>query len=236
MTAPASPIAARVVGDRSRQAMLALDEGEWAERVERLERATLNGSLTERTGLLVQIAINATVTGLSREPLRTWVRRALGRGVPREEIAAVFKLCAVIGIHSMAQAIPILDVQAGSPAGERVPPRIAAMRSSGTYNEKWNAMLSRDADWLDAFLAVGYADETRVLLGEQTFELLCIAIDATVTHLYNPGTERHVEAALACGVTPEEIFEVLKLVSIQGLQSIDTGMTVLDEEESYMSA
>ncbi len=226
---------AAVVGEASRRAMSALGEADLADLVGRLERVTMRGVLPERTVLLVQIAVHASVTGRSGQHVRRYVRDALEHRVAPAEIAAVFRLCAVLGIHSMAQAIPILSRQLDR-AGQSlattdvVPPRIGSMKSRGDYNTKWDQLLSWGPEWLDAFLAVGYADEIRAALGRETFELLCIAIDASVTHLYNPGTERHVEAALACGIEPSQILAVLELVSIQGLVSVDAGMTILDEE------
>ena len=40
---------------------------------------------------------------------------------------------------------------------------------------------------------------------------LSIALDASVTHMYPPGTRRHIKAALALGATMEEIIAVLKV-------------------------
>lgn len=228
--------AVRVVTRRSREILRSLGDREWVDRIDDLEAATTRAVLPEKTALLVQIAVHSTITGIAEEQVRVYVRRALAHHASREEIAAVFKLCAVIGIHSIAQAAPILAHQmerfgVSMASDARVPPRIETMRRDGSYNNKWDQVAAWDPVWLDTFLAVGYAEEARAILGDKTWELLCIAIDATVTHLYNPGTERHVEAALALGVRPEEILEVLKIVSIQGLRSIDAGMKILDEEE-----
>ena len=50
-------------------------------------------------------------------------------------------------------------------------------------------------------------------------ELLSIALDASYTHMYAPGTRRHIQAALKVGATMEEIMEVLKLCVVQGVQA-----------------
>ena len=42
-------------------------------------------------------------------------------------------------------------------------------------------------------------------------ELLSVAFDASYTHMYAPGTRRHIKGALKAGATMEEITEVLKL-------------------------
>lgn len=45
-----------------------------------------------------------------------------------------------------------------------------------------------------------------------------------------PGTRRHIKAALKLGATMEEIMEVLKLCVVQGVQSFNLGLPILDEE------
>ena len=51
---------------------------------------------------------------------------------------------------------------------------------------------------------------------------LSIAFDASFTHMYAPGTRRHIKAALALGVTIEEIMEVLKICVSQGSVALDS--------------
>ncbi len=61
-------------------------------------------------------------------------------------------------------------------------------------------------------------------------ELLSIAFDASYTHMYAPGTRRHIRGALAAGATVEEIMEVLKLCLVQGVEACNLGMSILDAE------
>ncbi len=60
--------------------------------------------------------------------------------------------------------------------------------------------------------------------------LLSIALDASYTHMYAPGTRRHIKAALKLGATMEEIMEVLKLCVVQGVQAVNLGIPILAEE------
>jgi alkylhydroperoxidase/carboxymuconolactone decarboxylase family protein YurZ len=66
-------------------------------------------------------------------------------------------------------------------------------------------------------------------------ELLSIAFDASYTHMYAPGTRRHVRAALQLGATPEEIMEVLKLCVAQGIQACNLGVPILRDEIAKLS-
>ncbi|MBN8999492.1 MAG: gamma-carboxymuconolactone decarboxylase, partial [Rhizobiales bacterium] len=61
-------------------------------------------------------------------------------------------------------------------------------------------------------------------------ELLSIAFDASFTHMYAPGTRRHIRNALAAGATIQEIFEVLKICVAQGVQACNLGVAILAEE------
>ncbi|KJF19424.1 hypothetical protein [Rhodococcus sp. AD45] len=61
-------------------------------------------------------------------------------------------------------------------------------------------------------------------------QLLCIAIDASCTHLYAPGIRRHIRVALDLGVTEQEILEVLKIATTVGIHSSNVGLPILREE------
>ena len=74
------------------------------------------------------------------------------------------------------------------------------------------------------------------LLPPKEVELLSIACDASFTHMYAPGTRRHIKAALKLGATMEEIMEVLKLCVVQGVQACNMGVPILAEEIAKLSA
>ena len=61
-----------------------------------------------------------------------------------------------------------------------------------------------------------------------------IALDASITHMYAPGTRRHIKAALYryTGATIDENMDVLKLCVAQGVQAFNMGIPILDEELS----
>ncbi len=67
-------------------------------------------------------------------------------------------------------------------------------------------------------------------------ELLSIAFDASYTHMYAPGTRRHIKAALNLGASMEEIMEVLKLCVVQGVQACNLGVPILAEELAKFSS
>jgi alkylhydroperoxidase/carboxymuconolactone decarboxylase family protein YurZ len=68
------------------------------------------------------------------------------------------------------------------------------------------------------------------ILPAKEVELLSIAFDASYTHMYAPGTRRHIQNALKAGATVEEIMEVLKLCVAQGVQAMNLGVPILAAE------
>jgi alkylhydroperoxidase/carboxymuconolactone decarboxylase family protein YurZ len=61
-------------------------------------------------------------------------------------------------------------------------------------------------------------------------EFIYIAIDVTVTHLYEPGLRLHINNALALGATVQEIAEVISFVSTAGLATLSMGLPLIIEE------
>ena len=85
-------------------------------------------------------------------------------------------------------------------------------------------------------MAVGIAMYSSGVITPKLIELLSIACDASFTHMYAPGTRRHIKAALKLGATMEEIMEVLKLCVVQGAQACNMGVPILAEEIARLSA
>ncbi len=105
-----------------------------------------------------------------------------------------------------------------------------AMRAGGQWNKNWDPMARLDADWTEKFFAMVSAPLNSGVIDPKTFELLAIAVDASVTHMYGPGVRRHIRRALALGVTPEEITAVLQLTATLGLHTMSLGAPILVEE------
>lgn len=69
--------------------------------------------------------------------------------------------------------------------------------------------------------------EREDVLDPQVKHLLSIAIDAVSPQHYVDGLRKHLREALAIGVTPEAVLEVLQLASVSGLRTLDVGLEVL---------
>ena len=80
------------------------------------------------------------------------------------------------------------------------------------------------------FMATGGGIYGSGVFSPKEIELLSIAFDASYTHMYAPGTRRHIKGALKAGASVEEIMEVLKLCVVQGVQACNLGVPILAEE------
>jgi alkylhydroperoxidase/carboxymuconolactone decarboxylase family protein YurZ len=196
----------------------------------------VNGILPHRFIELVSVALNAACTNLNADGTRRHIRAALKAGASREEILFVIKCASVFSIHSCSLGAPILLEEAKAagvkpaPKGAVATPACDKMKAVGQWNQAWEPFLELDPAWTDEFMATGIALYGSGVMPPKEVELLSIALDASFTHMYAPGTRRHIKNALKAGATMEEIMEVLKLCVVQGVQGCNLGVPILEEE------
>lgn len=195
-----------------------------------------SGVLDHRLLELVCVALNASCTTLDAAAVRRHIRAALIAGATREEVLFVIKCATVVSVHSLSVAAPILAgaLSADDRTAESVTapptPSCDAMRAAGQWNAAWDPFLQLDPGWTEQFMSVSVSLYAADVLSPLEIELLSIALDASVTHLYTPGISRHIRHALAAGATPAQILTVLHLCVGQGGQSINLAVPILDEE------
>jgi alkylhydroperoxidase/carboxymuconolactone decarboxylase family protein YurZ len=211
----------------------------WAEACTKMStNPWMTGILPRRLVELIGVAVSAACTNLSPDGTRRHIRAALGAGASRDEILMVVKMAALLSIHSCSLGAPILleeaKAAAAQPAARSGPlpptPACDKIRALGQWNEAWNPFFELDPIWTDEFMAAGAAVYASGVLPAKEVELLSIAFDASYTHMYAPGTRRHIRSALKLGATVEEIMEVLKLCVVQGVQACNLGVPILAEE------
>lgn len=184
---------------------------------------------------LIFLIIDVTATHLYAPGVRRRIQNALRLGLSQADILEVFKLASVVGIHSCALGVPILkeELQALGLAEQtqtNAPtPLCDALKENGQFNPQWETLYLWDPSYLENFLQMAMEVWRNNILPPLWIELLCIAGDAAITHLWAPGVKRHMHAALRLGATSEQIMDVLKIVSLQGLQTCELGTLILDE-------
>jgi alkylhydroperoxidase/carboxymuconolactone decarboxylase family protein YurZ len=85
-------------------------------------------------------------------------------------------------------------------------------------------------------MAMGMHTLLSGVLEPKVIEFLAIAVDASCTHMYAPGTRRHIRRALELGATKEELTAVLQAVSVLGIHSNCMGAPILLEEIAALQA
>jgi len=66
-------------------------------------------------------------------------------------------------------------------------------------------------------------------LTERMVELIYVGLDASASHLFEPGLHTHLKRALEVGATQADIFDVLHLVAVQGVASTCRAIDILGE-------
>ena len=94
----------------------------------------------------------------------------------------------------------------------------------------WEPVLKLDPDFFEAYLNFSAVPWKKGILPPKIKELIYVAIDASTTHLYEPGLRQHISNALKYGATKEEIMEVFELVSVLGIHTCTMGVPILMEE------
>lgn len=196
-----------------------------------------SGVLSRKLVELIGVAINAAYTNLNPDGTRRHIRAALKAGATRDEVLLVLKCASVLAIHSCSLGAPLLLEEADA-AGASPPQRMAkpptpacdAMRAAGQWNTAWDPFYELDPTWTDEFFATGIGIYKSNVMSAKEVELLSIAFDASCTHMYAPGTRRHIQGALKAGATIAEIMDVLKLCVAHGVQACNLGVPILAEE------
>jgi AhpD family alkylhydroperoxidase len=230
---------AQEVGPWNKSALAKLHEWDplWAAQCRRMSDDPWTGGILPRKDVeLISIAVNAACTNLCDGGTRRHIRGALEAGATREEILMILKIASLLSIHTCSLGAPILLEEAKA-AGVKPSPNDAAktpvcdgMKAAGQWNTAWDAFFEIAPAWTEAIIAASLPVYTSGVLSPKLAELLSIAVDASITHMYAPGTRRHIQSALKLGATMEEIMEVLKICVSQGMQASNVGIPILAEE------
>ena len=212
-------------------------DADWAEQALHMAAGPWNGGvLPRKTVELVALAWCSACTNLNAEGTRRHIRGALDAGATREEVLMVLKMASLLSIHTCSLAAPILLEEAKA-AGIQPSPRATVatpvsdrMKAAGQWNTAWDPFFVLDPAWTEAFIAAGAPVYIGNVFTPRLAELLSIAFDASITHMYAPGTRRHIAGALRNGASVEEVMEVLKICVGLGMQAGNMGVPILNEE------
>ena len=200
-----------------------------------------SGPLEPKVKEFIYIAIDASTTHLYEPGLRIHYRNALKYGATKEELMEVLQLTSVLGMHTCTMGVPSLVVEldkAGQPMDieeimkdpERQRLKSEFIGNRGYWNSFWDSLLALNPAFFEAYLRFSSIPWQSGPLEPKVKEFIYIAIDASTTHLYEPGLRIHYRNALKYGATKEELMEVLQLTSVLGMHTCTMGVPVLVEE------
>lgn len=93
----------------------------------------------------------------------------------------------------------------------------ALYRQERGYWRPWNAqLLARRPAFLQAYAHYAGYPARSGGLSERMVELVYVALDASASHLFASGLKLHMQKALACGASDDDLLDVLTLVCLQG--------------------
>ncbi|EXJ90155.1 hypothetical protein A1O3_03224 [Capronia epimyces CBS 606.96] len=189
----------------------------------------------------IWIAVQACSTTAYSPGVRAHIKAALAVGATQEEIMEVIGMTSLVGIHTVTQAVPILfEVLQDQGKEDLIPalendPRREAIKQDFIQRRKfwtdtWNPVLRLDPDFFEAYMSFSSLPNSRNVIEPKIRELIYCAFDASTTHLYNRGTKIHMRNAVQLGATPEQIMDMLEIVSFVGMNGVLDGASLLAQE------
>jgi alkylhydroperoxidase/carboxymuconolactone decarboxylase family protein YurZ len=188
-----------------------------------------SGVLPRKEVQLISLALNCGCTNLDEAGTRRHISAALDAGATRDEILTVLKMASLLGLHSCSLGAPILLEEAKAAGVEprsnnKVPtPVCDKAREVGQWNTAWDPFFNLDPLWTEQVITAGLPVYTGALIPQKLAELLSIAFDASYTHMYAPGTRRHIKAALKLGATIEKNHGSVETLRCDGRSSMRQG-------------
>jgi alkylhydroperoxidase/carboxymuconolactone decarboxylase family protein YurZ len=196
-------------------------------------RAPMAGKhLTARQKELIYFAMNASASALNVSVIERHAKRILAAGGTEEDIVDVLISIVALANHSLYASVPILEEEwknAGKPDEvypdfESSPLLMAAkerfVEIRGFWNPDREPVARQMPEYYAALSDIGTESWSRGSLTRKEREFICIGIDCTVLHTYEPGLRIHIRNAIREGATKGEIAEIFQLGALLGLEGI----------------
>ncbi|MFM1653791.1 carboxymuconolactone decarboxylase family protein [Brevibacillus sp. B_LB10_24] len=200
-----------------------------------------NNGLDAKTRELLQVALSASPTSLHKETLEIHMRNAIAQGATEQEIFEVLKVVSVLGVHTCAVGVPILVEELGKDqehpkewTDSQSKRKAKFIETMGYWNAFRETLLDNDEHFFDSYYDYLTDPWHSDILSPKLKEFIYIAIDSSTTHLFEAGIRVHIRNALKYGATFEEIMEVYKLTSAQGVNTFYVGIPILQSILSEM--
>lgn len=199
-------------------------------------------ALSPRMKELVLVALHGTVTAIDSEAVHRHVGRALSAGASPLDVMDVLTTIISAANHALYFAMPVLIgelKELGHPDAE-VPPltqeaqsiKDAFIRERGFWNEQRDVLARMMPEYFAELSQISTVSWKDGSLTRKERELICVAIDCTVTHTFEQGLRIHIRNALKEGATADEVLDVFKLASVIGMEGYILSAEALFESQT----
>lgn len=189
-------------------------------------------ALSARMRELVLLSMHGSTAALNEQALARHARRAIAAGASEQDVLDALLTIVGLANHGVYDSLPVLEQELASrnlslPVLAPHPDYAEAKRQFIARRGFWSTQRDRVAQILPDY--VHYLTNLSTVtcntgsLTDKERELLCVAIDCTVNHVYEYGLRTHIRNALDFGASPEELLEVLQLAGVLGLEGYILG-------------
>jgi alkylhydroperoxidase/carboxymuconolactone decarboxylase family protein YurZ len=195
-------------------------------------------ALSPRMKELVLVAMHSTVTTLNAQGTQRHVRRALEAGATPLDVLDVLVTIAPTANHALYFALPVMmkelkvvadgaDAELPEPTPEAQAIKDEFIRTRGVWLAQREAIFRLMPKYFAALSNLSTASWKDGSLSRKERELIAVAIDCIVTHMFEPGLAMHIRCALEHGAIREEVLDVFQLASLMGLETYIQGAEAL---------
>lgn len=193
------------------------------------------GVLTPKVKELVALAVNAAPSNMNRDGIAIHVKRAREEGASADEIADALVSISPLGGHIFNFGIPILldELRKSSGESESAMPPISDearaikddfVQRRGYWTDLREMLACLVPEYFKSYMALSSLPWRAGALEPKVRELLFIAIDCSLTHMYEEGLRLHIRNALKFGASRSEILEVMQIAASIGAGAYAIGM------------
>jgi alkylhydroperoxidase/carboxymuconolactone decarboxylase family protein YurZ len=195
-----------------------------------------NDVIDAKSRELILVALSSSPTSLCKETLELHMKNAVSQGATEKEILEVLKLVSVLGVHTCAVSVPSLVDEYEKYSNQSIEPNLNNKQQKlkehfidkmGYWNSFRDILLDNDEDFFESYSDYLTNPWKSNILSPKLKEFIYIAIDSSTTHLFDAGTRVHIRNAFKYGATFEEIMEVFKLTSAQGVNTFYVSLPIL---------
>ncbi|TWD89621.1 alkylhydroperoxidase/carboxymuconolactone decarboxylase family protein YurZ [Neobacillus bataviensis] len=197
-----------------------------------------NNVIDAKSRELILVALSSSPTSLCKETLELHMKNAVSQGATEKEILEVLKLISVLGVHTCAVSVPSLVDEYEKYSNQSIEPNLNNKQKKlkehfidkmGYWNSFRDILLDNDENFFESYSDYLTNPWESNLLSPKLKEFIYIAIDSSTTHLFDAGTRVHIRNAFKYGATFEEIMEVFKLTSAQGVNTFYVSLPILKD-------